>query len=132
MTDTILLNLVRDYMYTHAKGYRNIVTRKSILDGVGVICDRSLREILAEIPEVISTSNDTVVLPDGEIVQLQSAGYYVLPLRDDDGRETRIARAIVNGEDRRRMIHLYLRQRQRRQAIRMMEESECQVMMAGV
>lgn len=104
MNETV--SQVKSYFYAHCIGYEKRKHRTEITTLLN-IPDRQFRAVCAEIPEIISTH-------DG--------GYYILPLVDTTGEETRIARAIIEGEDRRRMIALYLRQRRRRQAIQRLQD----------
>jgi len=97
---------VRDHMMRNHCGWRCAARRQDIAQAL-VMEDRHLRNVCAEIPEIISS---------------HELGYYILPLMDMDGEETRKALEIINGEDRRRMISLYLRQRRRRKAIKEMRD----------
>ena len=102
---------VTNYMMTFHCGYRKAMPHSQIAKSMGY-AGRVFRDICAEIPEIIGG------------VQL---GYYCLPLVDLTGEETRVARDILNGSERRRMIALYLRQRRQRQAIKRMEGAEKQM-----
>ena len=103
-------NIVKDYMYEYCCGFKNAKLRAEIASDLDIE-DRHFRDICSEIPEIITSSH---------------YGYYILPLVDLTGVEARFARDIVEGEERRRMVALYLRQRRQRQAIRRMEMAERQ------
>ena len=70
--------------------------------------DRKFRKICAAIPEIMTSSK---------------YGYYILPLYTLDRREIEVAKEILENEDRRRMIALYLRQRKQRSAVKRLEEN---------
>jgi hypothetical protein len=109
-TSTDDIARVKSYMYSLYCGKDNRAPRHEIASKLGIE-DRSFRLICSQIPEIITSSR---------------WGYYILPLVDLTGEETRFARAIVEGEERRRMIALYLRQRRQRKAIKNMGMSEKQ------
>lgn len=92
---------VRRYMIDYHCGWRRAHRRQDIARVLGME-DRHLRNVCAEIPEIMASHD---------------LGYYILPLVDKTGEETKVARSIIDGEDRRRLISLYLRQRRRRKAI---------------
>lgn len=92
---------VREWMMTWACGYHNFRKRREIVSSLGME-DRYFRAVCAKIPEIITSSHE---------------GYYILPLVDLSGDEVRYAREIVMGEERRRIISLYLRHRRQREAI---------------
>jgi hypothetical protein len=102
--------LVTNYMYANNLGYKQAQPRKMIADDLGIE-DRRFREVCSEIPEIITSVK---------------YGYYLLPLTDPTGEETRVAREILEHEDRRRIVALYLRNRRQRQAIKRMEAKEQQ------
>jgi len=102
---------VRDYMMNYHRGFIQARPRQVIAHALGYR-DRHFRAICAAIPEIISSSH---------------YGYYILPLVDATGIETRRAREILDGEDRRRIIALYLRMRRQRQAIKRLEMAEKQM-----
>ena len=108
------INKVRDYMMNYYQGFVRARPRQIIAQALGME-DRHFRAICAEIPEIITSHR---------------FGYYILPLVDTTGIETRRARDIVNGEDRRRIIALYLRMRRQRQAIKRMQDAEKQMELA--
>ena len=95
---------VRNYMLARHCGYKNAVPRREIVLALGIE-DRHLRAICAEIPEILTSSH---------------YGYWCLPLVDTTGLEADIAQQVIEGEDRRRIIALYLRNRRQRQAIKRM------------
>lgn len=105
------VNRVKDYMNLFYCGKARRTPRRQIADALGIE-DRRFREICSEIPEIITSSK---------------FGYYILPLTDPTGEETTFARNIVEGEERRRMIALYLRQRRQRVAIKKMQAAERQM-----
>lgn len=104
------ISRVRNFMMLKHCGYRAAAPRKEIAS-ILEIEDRHFRKICAEIPEIIASSH---------------YGYWILPLVDTTGIEADIARQVVEGENRRRMIALYLRQRRQREAIRKMANKEAQ------
>jgi len=95
---------VKSYMYQNHVGFKHAAPRRDIAKTLGFE-DRYFRQICADISECITSSH---------------IGYYILPLVDLTGEETKMARDIVLGEERRRMVALYLRQRRQREAIRKM------------
>ncbi len=105
---------VTNYMLFAHQGFIKAVPRKQIAEALG-LDDRYFRDVCAEIPEIITS---------------EKYGYYILPLTDPTGLEARRAREIINGEDRHRMISLYLRMRRRRQAITRMLDRERQLQFA--
>ena len=102
---------VNAHMMINHCGYRSASMRYQITQTLHME-DRHFRQVCSQIPEIITS---------------HLYGYYILPLVDLTGEETRIAREIINGEDRRRMISLYLRQRRQKQAIRKMSDKERQL-----
>jgi hypothetical protein len=108
------INRVKDYMMNYHQGFVKARPRQVIAQTLGIE-DRHFRAICAEIPEIITSHR---------------FGYYILPLVDLTGIETRRARDILDGEDRRRMISLYLRMRRQRQAIKKMQAAERQMELA--
>jgi hypothetical protein len=105
------INRVKDYMMNYHQGFVRARPRQIIASALGME-DRHFRAICAEIPEIITSHR---------------FGYYILPLLDATGIETRRARDILDGEDRRRIIALYLRMRKQRQAIKRMQDKERQL-----
>lgn len=95
---------IRTYMYQNHCGYKHAAPRRDIAKVLGME-DRYFRATCSSIDELMTSSR---------------LNYYILPLVDITGEETRMAKQIVEGEERRRMIALYLRQRRQRQAIRRM------------
>ena len=94
------------YMTRYHVGHKNGTARANIVSALG-IDDRTFRDLCSEIPEIITSSK---------------WGYYILPLVDRTGEEVRVARDIIEGEDRRRLIALYLRQRRQRKALRILAD----------
>ena len=107
---------VVEFMMKYRCGHFNASPRHEIIKYLNMD-DRYFREVCSLIPEIITSAEH---------------GYYILPLTDPTGEETRFARQIVEGEERRRMIALYLRQRKQRQAIKRMEAAERQLEFTGV
>lgn len=107
---------VTDYMMCYHCGYQKAAPRKQIANNLNIE-DRHFRAICAEIPEILGSVH---------------YGYWILPLMDTTGTEAHIAREVLNGEDRRRMIALYLRYRRQRTAVKRMQDAERQLEMAGV
>jgi hypothetical protein len=105
---------VKNYMMFFHQGFVKARPRKLIAQSLGIE-DRRFRDICAEIPEIITSHR---------------FGYYILPLVDLTGIETRRARDILDGEDRRRIITLYLRMRRQRQAVKIMQNAEKQMELA--
>lgn len=109
-------DIIREWFYANAQGYRREVRKKDAFTfikwqlPISQNDDREFRELCADIPEII-TSTD---------------GYYILPLVDLSGEETHHALEIINGQSRRRMIALYLRQRRQRKAIHKMRDTVTQ------
>lgn len=104
------INIVRNFMMAHHCGYKNACPRREIANALSIE-DRKFRAICAEIDEIIGSVR---------------YGYYILPLVDTTGIETNIARQIIDGEDRRRIIALYLRNRRQRLAVKRMRGVEVQ------
>lgn len=107
---------VMAYMYDNVCGYRSSKPRGAIALVLGIE-DRHFRAICATIDEVITSCH---------------RGYYILPLVDPTGEETRVARDIVENEDRRRVIALYLRTRRQKVAIKKMQSAERQQEFVGI
>ena len=105
------IDKVKTYMYSFYCGFIKARPRQVIASALGYE-DRHFRAICSMIPECITS---------------HIYGYYILPLVDTTGIETRRAREILNGEDRRRIIALYLRMRRQREAIKRMESAEKQL-----
>ncbi len=105
---------VKNYMYSSHCGFIKACPRQIIAQNLGYE-DRYFREVCSQISEIITSAK---------------FGYYILPLVDLTGLETRRAREILDGEDRRRIIALYLRMRRQRQAIKIMQAAEKQMEMA--
>lgn len=104
---------VRDYMMAFVCGYRNARPRREIAQ-VLQMEDRYFREVCSEIPEIITSVK---------------WGYWILPLVDRFGDEVRMARVVIEGEDRRRIIALYLRHRRQRRAVSQLNQVETQMEM---
>lgn len=102
-------DMVRGYMLARHAGYKRAVPRREIAFALGIE-DRKFRAICAEIDELVTSVK---------------YGYYILP-PIIDSVEADIARQIIEGEDRRRIIALYLRNRRQRQAVRRMRWAEVQ------
>lgn len=102
--------VVRRYMMSQHCGFNKARPRMVIAEALKME-DRHFRAVCAEIPEIITS---------------HQFGYYILPLVDLSGEETRKAREILEGEDKRRIISLYLRMRRQRQAVRRMAGKERQ------
>ena len=102
------------YMMANHCGYKRAVPRQDIADALGMP-DRYFRTVCATIPEILTSCN---------------YGYYILPLVDLTGEEMRVAREILEGENRRSLIASYLRHRKQREAIRRMEHKERQMELA--
>lgn len=98
---------VTEWMLKWACGYKNARNRKDI-ENCLMMEDRYFRTVCAEIPEIITSSK---------------GGYWILPSIDPSGDEIRHAREIAMGEDRRRIISLYLRHRRQREAIQRLADS---------
>ena len=98
-------------MMSFACGYQRARPRQEIVEALEME-DRYFRELVSEIPEIITSSK---------------SGYWILPLVDITGIEVKKAREVIEGEDRRRMIVLYLRQRKQRQVLRNLEGLEKQL-----
>jgi len=109
---------VKDWMYKYSCGFSNARPRKEIIYCLRME-DRYFRQVCSTIPEIITSSHNEKDTDKGQ-------GYYILPLVDVSGEEVRHAREIVYGEERRRMIALYLRQRRQREAIRRLADKETQ------
>lgn len=92
---------VISYMMRHHCGYKAAAPRKMISRALEFE-DRYFRAVCASIPEIITSVK---------------FGYWILPLVDTSGMEIKMARDVVDNEERRRMIALYLRQRKQRNAI---------------
>ena len=102
---------VQDYMTAHHCGYKNATPRQNIAIALNMP-DRYFREVCSEIPEIITSIH---------------YGYWILPLVDPVGLETMVAREVLDKEDRRRIIALYLRNRKQRKAIQNMTEKNKQL-----
>ena len=105
---------VKNYMYSHHCGYKNAQPRRVITDALQME-DRYFREVCSQIPEIITSIE---------------YGYWILPLTDVSGLETMVAKQVIEGEDRRRIIALYLRNRRQRIAIKKMQDKERQMELA--
>ena len=101
---------VINYMMSFYCGYRKAGPRIQIAFALGLE-DRYFRQVCAEIPEIITSS---------------FSGYYILPLIDLTGEEAKAARNILENEDRRRIIALYLRNRKQKAAVKKMQDGEKQ------
>jgi predicted translin family RNA/ssDNA-binding protein len=99
-------------MMSFACGFRRARPRQEIIEALG-LDDRYFRDICAETPEIITS---------------EKFGYYILPLVDPTGEETRFALKEVNeGDMRRKIIGMYLRMRRQRNAIRRLQDKEKQL-----
>jgi len=98
-----------DYMRAFRCGYKNRSPRKEIADVLNMD-DRKFRELCADIPEIITSS---------------TGGYYILPLNDPTGEESRIARELLS-ESRKRAVSLFWRAKKQRRAIDEMENQIAQ------
>jgi len=96
---------VRAHMMAFHCGYRNACPRQKIASHLGMT-DRLFRDVCAEIPEVFTSVH---------------YGYWILPLVDETGEEVRVAKDVLENEDRRRVIALYMRTRRQRHAVRKLE-----------
>jgi hypothetical protein len=95
------IDKVRDHMMRYHCGYRRAFPRQQIAPVLRME-DRHFRDVCAEIPEIITSIH---------------SGYWILPLVDASGEEARVAKSVLENEDRRRIIALYLRMRRQREAI---------------
>lgn len=96
---------VKKYMMDYCCGYKNARPRQEIVEFLRMP-DRQFRDICAEIPEIITSVH---------------SGYWILPLVDATGEEIRAAREVLEGQDRRRVIALYVRMRRQRLVLRNLE-----------
>lgn len=99
---------IKNYMMDKHQGYKKAMPRH-IIAGALNMPDRHFRQVCSQIDEIITS---------------HKCGYYVLPLYDFSGVETMIAKEIVEGEERRRIVNLYLRSRRQRKAISKMAMSK--------
>jgi len=106
---------VTNYMMTFHCGHENAATRNKIVSVLGMD-DRYFRLVCSVIPEILTSHR---------------RGYWILPLVDATGEETKIA-LETQKEDRRRIISDYLRMKRRKQAIKRMSEKAKQFTFAGV
>ena len=92
---------IKNYMMNNHQGYKKAMPRHIIASALN-IPDRHFRQVCSQIDEIITS---------------HKFGYYILPLYDFSGIETMVAKEIVEGEERRRIVALYLRSRRQRKAI---------------
>ncbi len=108
------IDKVRDHMMGYHCGCHHAIPRQRIAAILGME-DRHFRDVCAEIPEIITSVH---------------RGYWILPLVDATGEETAAARSVLEHEDRRRVISLYLRMRRQRSAVAALTQKHTQTELA--
>ena len=98
---------VKNYMYKYHCGHNNRTWRHTIAKTLNMP-DRHFRKVCSFISEIITSSKQ---------------GYYILPLTDFTGEETKIAVELLK-EERKKIISLYRRGKGQRKAISKMAMSK--------
>jgi len=104
------IDKVREFMARYHCGFHRAHPRQQIAQALSME-DRHFRDVCAEIPEIITSVH---------------RGYWILPLVDMTGEEAAAAKAILEHEDRRRIIALYLRMRRQRSAVAALQTQHIQ------
>ena len=92
-----------DWMMSNACGFRSILPRQQIAQALN-LPDRLFRRICADIPEIITNSKLRHIKEWGYEITVKP-GYYILPLTDYSGTETKIAKILLR-ETTSRLIKL--------------------------